>query len=88
MPNRHLDQTPSDAMSIVQQLDVAGRHVRMDVNDNSMSITSDGYKLDVDFSQPNQYLVTSYLGEQRIEHPTLRAGLNTLIAEATKGKRS
>lgn len=88
MPHRYLDQSPSDAISIVQQLEVAGREVQMDVNAQNMSFSRAGYVLDVDFSQPDRYKVTSHIGDQRIDHPTLRAGLNTLIAEATKGTRA
>lgn len=92
MPNRHkrLDICTSDAMSVIDQLQSAGRNVDLDVTDGLMNFSSlDGSQpsLMIDFTNIGEVKVTSHIGNQRIEHPTLRAGVTTFIANVTEKNR-
>ena len=85
MPNRNkrIDFTASDALGFVDQLQTAGRHLEVDVTDGMMNIASmEGkqHNLLVDFTNVNDVKVTSHIGNDIIEHPTLRAGIHTFIA--------
>ena len=85
MPNRNkrIDFTASDALAYVDQLQTAGRNLEVDVTDGMMNIASmEGkqHNLLVDFTNVNDVKVTSHIGNDIIEHPTLRAGIHTFIA--------
>ena len=85
MPNRNkrTDLTASDALGFVDQLQTAGRNLEVDVTDGMMNIASmEGkhHNLLVDFTNVNDVKVTSHIGNDIIEHPTLRAGIHTFIA--------
>jgi hypothetical protein len=85
MPNRNkrTDLTASDALGYVDQLQSAGHHLEVDVTDGLLNFAAmDGkcHNLLVDFTNVNDVKVTSHIGNDIIEHPTLRAGIHTFIA--------
>lgn len=92
MPNRNkrIDFTASDVLAYIDQLQTAGRNLEVVVTDGMMNITSmEGkhHNLLVDFTNVNDVKVTSHIGNTRIEHPTLKAGVNTFIANVIKKDR-
>lgn len=81
--NKRHDICATDAMGIVDQLNAVGHQVDVDTTDGLLAISaSDGkqHSLVVDFSETSNVKVTSHIGNTRIDHPTLRAGVNTFVA--------
>ena len=85
MPNRirRQDIAVSDALGLVDQLEAVGHHLEVDVTDgllNLADLEGKHHNLMIDFTNVHDVKVTSHIGNEIIEHPTLRAGVNTFIA--------
>lgn len=85
MPNRnkHIDICVTDALGFVDQLQTVGHNLEVDVTDGLMNFSAmDGkcHNLMIDFTDVHDVKVTSHIGNDVIEHPTLRSGMNTFIA--------
>lgn len=90
MPNRiKTDLTFPDALGIVDQLELVGHQLEVDVTDgliNFADLQGKQHSLMVDFSNHADVKVTSHIGNDIIEHPTLRAGVNTFVANVIDKK--
>ena len=89
MTNRYkrTDLTASDALSFVDQLQAVGHNLEVDVTDgmlNFAAMEGKRHNLLVDFTNVNDVKVTSHIGNDVIEHPTLRAGIHTFIANVVE----
>lgn len=72
-----------DAFGMVDQLKAVGHSIDVEASEGSLNFSAGGGKqhsLHVDFTELSNVKVTSHIGNTRIEHPTLRAGVNTFIA--------
>ena len=94
MTNRakRMDITAADAMGMIDQLQVIGHDLDVDVTEGLLNFSSyEGkrHKLLVDFTNVKDVKVTPHIGNNVIEHPTLRAGIHTFIANVVdKGPKS
>ena len=92
MPNRYKqsDLNANDAFALVEQLQTVGHQLDVDVTDgllNFSAMEGKQHTLMVDFSNAEDVKVTSHIGNTRIEHPTLKAGVNTFIANVIEKDR-
>lgn len=81
--NKRHDLCATDAMGMIDQLNAVGHSIDIDTSDGLLAITAaDGkqHSLHVDFSDTSKVKVVSHIGNTRIDHPTLRAGVNTFVA--------
>ncbi len=81
--NKLADLTFPDMMGYVDQLQSVGHNLEVDVTDGLMNFADmEGkrHNLSVDFTNIHDMKVTSHIGNTVIEHPSLRAGINTFIA--------